>query len=163
MSQLQTATGAVFSPCETQRFLLWRIWEAEKPKVLFIGLNPSVANTTQDDPTTKRIRAHAKRLGFGGVYLGNCFPTIATDPKLLHSSGDWQNNRQWIMQAATLCEEVVFAWGRHPLVKELGRDRYFANLFPHAKQLGRNLDGSPKHPLYLPYSTVLERFQSKSL
>ena len=163
MSQLQTAAGAVFSSCNTQRYLLWRIWEPEHPKVLFIGLNPSVANAQKDDPTTQRIRAHAKRLGFGGVYLCNCFPTIATNPKQLHSYGDWQENKHWVSRAASLCQEVVFAWGRHPLVKQLGRDRYFATVFPNAKQLGKNLDGSPKHPLYLPYSTSLERFQTISL
>ncbi len=157
--ELSASKGAVFSPCQQQRYLLWRIWDSNGPRVLFIGLNPSVANAKKDDPTTKRILGHSKRLGFGGFYLVNCFSQIATDPKQLDPAGNWQDNLRWINRAASQCTEVVFAWGKHPLVKALGRDKFFAAHFPRAKQLGNNLDGSPKHPLYLPYSGKLMVFR----
>ncbi len=151
--------GAILSPCGGHRYLLWRLWDPYLPRVLFIGLNPSVANAAKDDPTTKRILGHAKRLGFGGFYLANCFSQIATNPKLLNPSGDWQENLKWLEHAAAQSTEVVFAWGKHPLVKRLGREQYFSSKFPKAKQLGQNLDGSPKHPLYLPYSRKLTLFR----
>ncbi|MEM1338053.1 MAG: DUF1643 domain-containing protein [Bacteroidota bacterium] len=138
--------------------MLWRIWDIRLPRVLFIGLNPSIANATTDDPTTKRILGHAKRLGFGGFYLANCFSNIATNPKLLHPTGNWQENLRWISHAEKQCNEVVFAWGKHPLVKKLARAQFFIERFPNAKQLGKNRDGSPKHPLYLPYSGKLHPY-----
>ena len=156
------AKGAILSPCGKHRYLLWRIWEADLPIVLFIGLNPSVANATKDDPTTKRILGQAKRLGFGGFYLVNCFSNIATKPKQLRPTGNWQENLKWINYAEQRCSEVVFAWGKHPLVTTLGRARFFGCRFPQAKQLGQNLDGSPKHPLYLPYSGELSRFRQEA-
>ena len=157
--ELNTTKGAVVSACKKHRYLLWRIWEPHLPRVLFIGLNPSVADATKDDPTTKRILGHTKRLGFGGFYLTNCFSHIATNPKRLNPTGNWQENLKWLERAAAHSEEVVFAWGKNPLVTELGRAQFFTVRFPYAKQLGQNLDGSPKHPLYLPYSGKLTPFQ----
>ncbi|MEM8928016.1 MAG: DUF1643 domain-containing protein [Bacteroidota bacterium] len=148
-------SGAIFSTDKKERFVLWRKWEGSKPLILFIGLNPSIANDTKTDPTTKRIISHSKRWGFGGCFLMNCFALVTTDPKKLTPSGDWQQNLKWLDTIAPLCTEVVFAWGQHVLVKTLGRDNYFQKRFPNAKCMGTNLDGSPKHPLYLPYSSKL--------
>ena len=41
--------GAVLSDCENYRYELWRIWDESKPKVLFIMLNPSTADTEVND------------------------------------------------------------------------------------------------------------------
>jgi len=152
-------SGAIFNSMFEERYVLWRKWDNKKPKVLFIGLNPSKADANHDDPTTKRIIAHSKRLGFGGCFLMNCFTQIATNPKELGPSGNWQNNLRWLNVVATYCSEVVFAWGKHELVNKLGRDIYFENRFPDANCLGKNMDGSPKHPLYLPYSSKLLQFR----
>lgn len=142
--------------------MLWRIWDGQKPFALFIGLNPSKADDVSDDPTTKRIKAHSKRLGFGGFFLINCFPTIATDPKHLKQPGNWRKNLAWLKKVAPICNTVIFIWGKNKLVRDLGRDVYFRNLFPNAKQFGQNLDGSPKHPLYLSYSSKLESTRPSS-
>ena len=39
-----------------------------------------------------------------------------------------------------------------------GRDKEVAEMFPDAYCLGRNKNGSPKHPLYLSGSTQMEKF-----
>lgn len=135
--------------------MLWRRWEPVKPHVLFIGLNPSTAGGEYNDATTKRIIAHAQRLGFGGCFLLNCFTRIVTDPKELNPSGHWKENLNWFKKVEPYCSEVVFAWGKHQLVRKMGRDIYFKKRFPKAKCFGNNKDGSPKHPLYLPYSSTL--------
>lgn len=153
-------SGAIFSAKRNERFVLWRTWDDLEPKVLFIGLNPSKADDVKNDPTTKRIIAHSKRMGFGGCFLMNCFTIIAKDPKNLSPSGNWQQNLKWLDHVAPLCTEVIFAWGKHILVKELGRDKYFQRRFPNAKCMGNNLDGSPKHPLYLSYSCKLRQYHS---
>jgi hypothetical protein len=38
--------GAIFSPCRTWRYLLWRNWDLSLPACAFIGLNPSTADET---------------------------------------------------------------------------------------------------------------------
>lgn len=159
--EFSSDSGAIFSTDRKERFVLWRNWDNTKPKVLFIGLNPSTANEQFNDPTTKRIITHSKRLGFGGCFLMNCFSQITTDPKQLNPSRDWQQNLKLLNLIAPISEEVIFAWGKHPLVKQLGRDVFFENRFSKAKCLGNNLDGSPKHPLYLPYSLKLRKFSNE--
>lgn len=42
---------AKLSDCRTYRYELQRIWDESKPYAMFIGLNPSTADETEDDPT----------------------------------------------------------------------------------------------------------------
>ena len=46
--------GAVFSECETYRYRLWRIRDANKPKTCFVMLNPRVADELVLGPTVSR-------------------------------------------------------------------------------------------------------------
>jgi len=48
-----------------------------------------------------------------------------------------------------MCEEIIFAWGAFPIVKELKRDKALIKMFTNAKALIINKDGSPRHPLYV--------------
>lgn len=154
-----STSGAIFNKHKTERYVLWRRWDDSLPNLLFIGLNPSKADGTYDDPTTKRIINHSKRLGYGGCFLLNCFTQIATQPKALRASGKWSKNVTYLNEVIPLCSEVIFAWGKHHLVKELARDIYFQKRFPNAKCFGNNCDGSPKHPLYLSYAAALQPFR----
>ena len=45
---------AIISDCGRYRHELHRMWDEDRPKVLFIMLNPSTANAIHDDPTTIR-------------------------------------------------------------------------------------------------------------
>lgn len=141
-------SGALFSPCNKFRFALWRIWDKSKPLVMFIGLNPSTANATADDPTIRRVKSIANNLGYGGVYMMNCFPFISTDPKLLVSSGGILENDIKLKEVAELCKDVIFAWGNFEIVRMMGVDYILSQKFPKAKALQINKNGSPKHPLY---------------
>jgi Protein of unknown function (DUF1643) len=62
-------SGAVISDCGRYRYSLWRIWNASAVRVMFIGLNPSTADATQDDPTIRRCVEFARSWGFGGIYV----------------------------------------------------------------------------------------------
>ena len=155
--------GALFNDNRSKRYVLWRYWDVQQETLLIIGLNPSIADESEDDPTTKRLIAHAKRLGFGGILLVNCFATIATNPKKLVAEKTDAENLKWIHQAAACAAVVLFAWGKNHLVSASGLDRYFSARFPHAKCLGTNLDGSPKHPLYLSYQTKLRSYDLECL
>ena len=45
----------------------------EHPLILFIGLNPSTADETKNDPTIRRCINFAKDWGYGGVMIANLF------------------------------------------------------------------------------------------
>ncbi len=62
----QENNGAIFSECKKYRYLLWRIWDRSKPLVMFIGLNPSIADGETDDPTIRRCKAFVRSWGYGG-------------------------------------------------------------------------------------------------
>lgn len=149
-------SGASFSDCRQYRYALWRIWDESKPLVMFIGLNPSTANESNDDPTIRRVKAIAENLGYGGVYMMNCFAYISTDPKLLKTnpmSAEWNNNM--LTTTAYKCDgNVIFAWGNFKVVTETGRDKELIEMFPNAKALFINKNGSPKHPLYCKTDTI---------
>ena len=73
--------GAIFSDGRVYRYTLVREWDAAKPLFVFIGLNPSTADETQDDPTIRRVIRFAKRAGCGRLLMLNIFGFRSTDPQ----------------------------------------------------------------------------------
>jgi len=143
-------SGAVFSPCRRYRYVLWRTWDANQPRVNFVGLNPSTADEVSDDPTMRRCRQFATDWGYGGFIMTNLFAFRATRPHDLKSATEpiGTDNDLWLIRAAGEAEAVVFAWGVHGVY--LGRDAAVV------KQIGRRghcigvtKHGLPAHPLYL--------------
>jgi len=142
---------AMFSPCETWRYVLSRTWNPNLPRLLVIGLNPSVASETQDDPTIRRCINFAKDWGFGSYVMCNAFGLRSTDPAGLLAVDDpnGPDNDRHIYEQSRQAEMILVAWGANRLMKKrsrqviklLGRD-------PHC--LGVTKSGSPRHPLYVP-------------
>ena len=83
MGRLFSKSGAVFSDCRKYRYTLWRIWDGNKPLVMIIGLNPSTADETSNDPTITRCKNFARSWGYGGVLVANLFGCRATSPNEL--------------------------------------------------------------------------------
>jgi hypothetical protein len=79
----------------------------------------------------------------------NCFPFVSTDPKQLYDCSGSVLNQGWLLEISKKCHDVVFAWGNFEVVQKLGVDYILSNLFPNAKALQLNANGSPKHPLYV--------------
>lgn len=155
--------GADFSEDRQYRYALWRIWDETKPLVMFIGLNPSTANETENDPTIRSVERISRANGYGGFYMMNCWAYIATEPTLLKinpMSEEWNNNMLTVI--ASKCQDVVFAWGSFAIVGEKGRDKELAEMFPNAKALFINKNGSPKHPLYCKSDTKLVDWKAGS-
>lgn len=75
-------TNAILSEDRKYRYVLSRIWDESKPMVMIIGLNPSTADETKNDPTIIRCIDFAKSWGYGGVYMLNLFAFRATLPKI---------------------------------------------------------------------------------
>ena len=118
----EVETGANFSADRKYRYSLWRIWDRSKPLVMFIGLNPSTANESDNDPTIKSVIRISKHNGYGGVYMMNCFPYISTDPGQLFACSHSVYNEELLKETAEKCQDVVFAWGNFQVVQKLGVD-----------------------------------------
>jgi hypothetical protein len=145
--------GAEFSSCRNYRYALWRIWDRDKPKVMFIGLNPSTANEITDDPTIRRVKSMAQNWGYGGVYMANLFAWVTPYPDELAKCIDpVGENDLWLHKIAMQCSETIFAWGNFKEAQE--RAKKVVVMFPNAKALHINKNGSPKHPLYVAGNVV---------
>lgn len=151
---LHIENGAHFSDDKKYRYALWRIWDRQKPLVMFIGLNPSTANATTDDPTIRRVKAIATNLGYGGVYMMNLFAYVSTDPKKLKQAEVdtvGKENDEWLQRAARECRDIICAWGNFEVH---GRDKIIDEMFKQKIALVINKNGSPKHPLYVKTNVV---------
>jgi hypothetical protein len=144
------SAGAVFSPCRGYRYVLWRTWDSQGPRVNFVGLNPSTADEVSDDPTIRRCRQFAAHWGFGGFIMTNLFAFRATKPSDLKSASTpvGPENDRWLARAAEEAETVVFAWGVHGTI--LGRsEAIIRQIGKGAHCIALTNRGQPAHPLYL--------------
>jgi hypothetical protein len=162
-SWVREAKGAIFSSCRTWRYSLVRTWNPGRPPAMFIGLNPSTATETVDDPTVRRCIGYARAWGFGRLIMTNAFAYRSTDPtkltqvKLSEAVGPKNNAYLKALAWATSLGElghagvVVVAWGNHGAL--FGRDQEVRRVLDEAgvvpQCLGLNGTGQPKHPLYL--------------
>ena len=157
---LSTAT---FSPCRTWRYTLTRRWD-DGPQIAFIGLNPSTADETEDDPTIRRCIGFAKREGAGGLVMLNLFAFRATDPKAMKAALDpvGPDNDLHIRLGIQSSMLAICCWGSHGVFQNRSaRIRNGLKQEGHADKLrclGKTKSGAPKHPLYLKSDTPLEAF-----
>ena len=112
---------AVYSDCETYRYLLTRVW-GPGPKALFVMLNPSTATEVQNDPTVERCERRARALGFGAFRVTNIFAYRATDPKVMRAAEDpvGPGNDAAIRQSIAWADSIFCAWGNHGLHLDRG-------------------------------------------
>ena len=141
---------ALFSPCRTYRYALWRTWETKARQVLFIGLNPSTADEVTDDPTIRRCIRFARDWGYGKLCMVNVFAYRHTDPSVLKKVKDpvGKQNMAIIQEQLSLSDQVILAWGNHA-----GWQNRYEEVLKLIKApfcLRVNKSGQPAHPLYLP-------------
>jgi hypothetical protein len=116
---------------------------------MFIGLNPSRANEVSLDPTITRVRRFTADFGYGGFYMMNLFSYVTPFPaKLIETNMNTTLNDHWLKEVGDQCRDVIFAWGTFKEAQE--RAKQVIAMFPEAKALIINKDGSPRHPLYVP-------------
>jgi len=134
--------------------------------ILFIGMNPSTADATVNDPTCGREWSFTRREGFDAMVKANVGDYRATDPKMLLQPGleaSSPANLPTIRQAAAGADKVVLCHGKlNRALAPAGR-KMVAALIEDGRDLwcfGTNADGSPKHPLYLRADTPLVRWTS---
>lgn len=148
MNNLFDNNGAIFSNDRMYRYALWRIWDDTKPKIMFVGLNPSTASEAKNDPTIRRVIQFATNWGYGGVYMMNLFAFVTAYPKELKQCKDpVGENNKYLIEITGKCDVILFCWGNFKEAKERSID--VSKLFNIAYCLGKNANGTPKHPLYI--------------
>lgn len=161
-------SGAVVSPDECYRYQLWRTWDRNVAPVVFVMLNPSTADATDNDPTIVRCVNFAKAWRAGGIVVVNLFAFRTPYPASLMIARDrgvdivGPGNDETLRivferyQSAPIC-----AWGKpsqHRLRQWVAEradkltsqyDLLGDRLDRPLRCLGTTVDGWPRHPLML--------------
>ncbi len=152
--------SAVFSPCRKYRYSLTRSWNSAEGYVLFIGLNPSIADEIIDDPTLIRCINFAKDWGYGGLIMVNLFAYMSTHPKDLKKAKlpIGKNNNKHILKNHQKSQLTIAAWGNDGHF--LKRDKEVLEIINNPMCLNINKSGQPAHPLYQKKDQELINFTS---
>mgnify|MGYP000942962828 CR=1 FL=1 len=141
---------AKLSDCNTYRYYLTRQWDETLPYVNFIGLNPSTADATIDDPTIRKCMKYARNWGYGGIIMTNLFAFRSPYPEeLFKYQGDkiGSKNNDYLKKGSMEAKISIAAWGDNGTHDERGAAvmRLIDNLYC----LKKSKVGQPRHPLYL--------------
>lgn len=153
---------AVFSKDKVYRYYLSRKTGLPGTKKLaWLMLNPSTADAFKMDPTVTRCFNRTTWHQANEMIILNLFAMRSPYPKDLYHIDDpiGPLNDEFITQ--TLAEndiELVCAWGREKLAGD--RATELVKRIPSIPTycLGTNKDGSPVHPLHIPYEHHLVPF-----
>lgn len=164
-NKITTVCTAVLSECGQYRYALKREWDAKKPKVMFVMLNPSTADHKDNDATIRRCIGFAKSWGFGGIIVGNLFAYRSTQPDQLLTCTDpiGPANMLTLQELYTECASVVCAWGNGSIVDKIMKMHPNYRPLQNFKMtdlyyLKLSNSGHPWHPLYLHGDTVPEAY-----
>ena len=147
--------NARFSNDKKHRYKLSRHWDLNKPQLLYIMLNPSIGNESIDDPTIRRLLSFTRKFDYGGFFVGNLFTYITPNPKTLDTSiGLTNKNLNVLTNLVAKVDKVIYAWGNY-----IEEPNEFKKFISNPMCFGKNLNGTPKHPLYLPSSSKIIKFR----
>lgn len=155
---------SIASPDNRYRYTLWRDLENEllgSGTMLFVGLNPSTADASTDDPTIRRLKSFAIGFGFAMLAVGNLFAYRTSNPAEMLQAHDpiGPDNDWYLRELIDMSNVVLCGWGTDG--KHRGRDRKVMSMIGgKAHCLAINKDGSPTHPLYLPNSSKLTPYKT---
>jgi len=158
---------ALLSACGKFRYRLGRRWAAGGEVLLFVMLNPSTADASEDDATIRRCVKFAQAHGYSALEVVNLFAFRATDPKDLRRAGYpvGPENDAHIMATVREAAAVCLAWGSN--VAGLERPQL---VLPALREAGARLlclritrGGYPQHPLMLPSSCRLMEFSAEAI
>ena len=168
-SDLLLSRSAVISGCGKYRYRLERGIGRDSRTVAFIMVNPSTADALVDDATIRKCVGFAERHGFGRLIVGNKFAWRATDVRELVKADDpvGPENNAHLERIMTDADLVVVAWGPLAKLPRWLRNRHQA-VSNMAEKVGKTLyclgtaaDGHPRHPLMLPYDSVLAKWSAR--
>lgn len=165
------SSGAKISDCQQYRYSLWRIWASSKPLLVWVMLNPSKANGTENDHTINWCIRYAHQCEFGGILVVNLFAYRATVPADMKKARDpiGPENDAYIIgalkEATATSGQVIVAWGAHGDFKD--RDREVLKLirknYSHAPLCLEHTNGrQPKHPARLSPRLQLQVYRGRA-
>ncbi len=167
----------LFSKCRSYRWILKKELSSGKKTIIFIGLNPSKANSSNNDRTLVRIINFCTRWNYKNIYIINLFGLIATSPFQLSKSNDpiGENNDSITLKSLEFWREntncdLWLGWGDKGQLN--GRDikvlkliknfsNFNSNQNNYSKRvlsLGLSKKGNPRHPLYMSNQSLLRKF-----
>lgn len=154
--------NAVISNCGLYRYWLLRVWDDNPRKnfILWVMLNPSTADATQDDPTIRRCVGFSKAWGFDGLLVCNLYAFRATKPAELWKTTDpiGPENDFHLSSGGNCSKKIVIAWGRNGASARRAEVLRILRKYNAVHCLGKTNDGSPRHPLYVKGDTQLQVF-----
>ncbi len=167
----------LFSKCASYRWILKRELFLGEKSIVFIGLNPSKANSFHNDRTLIRIINFCSRWNYKNIYIINLFGLISKSPTQLSKSKDPIGGNNNLITLITLqfwqkninCD-LWLGWGDNGQLN--GRDREVIQIIKNLStfklnenncskrilSLGLTKNGNPRHPLYIPNKSFLSPF-----
>ena len=166
----------LFSKCGSYRWILKRELLVGEKTVVFIGLNPSNANSLRTDRTLIRIVNFCSRWNYKNIYIINLFGLISKSPFHLSKSKDPIGGNNDLITLTTLqfwrkninCD-LWLGWGDKgqlngrdlkvlEIIKNLSNFKSNENYSKRILSLGLSKKGNPLHPLYMPNESFLRPF-----
>ena len=146
------------------RYLLWRHWNEEQSRLLWIMLNPSTADEQGNDPTIRRLMTFSRSFGYGGLEVVNLFALRSPSPKALATAVDavGPENDRYIQEAVARVSKVVVAWGDKGNFCERAQS-VLTQIDRPLWCLGMTKRGYPRHPLFVNARTELCLFSGKEV
>lgn len=155
--------SAILSPCGLYRMRLDRHVADTGPAVLLVGVNPSTADASINDPTIRKDLGFARKHGWGRIMKGNVFDWRDKNVKVLArvAAPVGPENLTHLARMSASADLIVPCWGRRDKVpRSLHYWIDFTLEFLRAqgkplKCFGLTASGDPVHPLMLAYDTPL--------
>ena len=167
----------LFSDCRSYRWILKRELIKGTKTVIFIGLNPSTADSFHNDRTLSRIINFCSKWDYKNIYIINLFGLISKSPSKLLKSKDpvGKYNDLITLQMLEFWSENVncdlwLGWGNkgtlnnrdNKVQKIIKRLSYLNetenNCHKRIYSLGLSKQGNPRHPLYMSNESFLKPF-----
>ena len=155
-------SSAIFSDCGRYRYSLNRRW-ADGKACVFVGLNPSTADSARNDATVRKCMRFARSWGFAGISMVNLYARRCRYPQALATSDDpvGPDNDIWVASIIANAPVAIAMWGNNGAriyCEGMRRDTLIMKLRSEWLCFGQTEMGAPKHPLYLPKATPLKAF-----
>lgn len=161
--------SALFAPdgARRHRLVLHRAW-GPGPTAVVIGLNPSTAGGHEDDATIRALYRIATHNGYGSLMMLNAYTLIATDPNEMVAAGpnaihpQYNEYLRFLLTSGHTFDTTIVAWGANINRAVPSREGTLLAALRNAgvsiRCFGMTKGGYPKHPLYLPTETSVQRY-----
>jgi hypothetical protein len=160
-----TSQLAVFSPCGRYRYWLRRdLTDRRDRYVLWIMMNPSRATGNFNDATTTMTTGISARHGYDVHGVVNLSALIEPNSANLSAQAGAADEPNWLAIDRALGwisrhkGDVVVAWGANLHLKQREQELLYRLRHRPLLCLGRNADGSPRFPKYIPATSRLITF-----